>query len=406
MSIYHKIKYFIYHNWINPFKLYLKEISFYFFRLFPLQNKVIASTFKGMKYGDNPQYIFEQLRLLDNKIDFVWLRRDGDTYEIPSWIRVVSWNMKYKLIYELATAKVIIDTHRFRKFVRKRKGQVFIETWHGGVAIKKLEADVPKFCDDQILMDEIKATNRVADVFISQSDLLSDIYRRAFKYEGPIWKCGYPRNDILFSDNSEINQKVRQRYGLHDEHIVLYAPSFRDYFYKEIDVSVYSVDFEKLLQALTQRFGGEWVVMTRWHPLFSSQIAQKMNLPSYIIDATKYPDIQDLLMTVDVIVSDYSSCMFDAALRNLPCFIYATDVEEYKSDRGTYFEMNELPFPYASNNEELKQNILNYNENGYRHSLKCFFERIGLVETGHAGKDIALKINRFIKGEKVEWIQN
>ena len=403
MSIYHKIKYYIYHNWINPFKFYLKEMSFYFFRLFPLQNKVIASTFKGMKYGDNPQYIFEQLRLLDNKIDFVWLRRDGYTYEVPSWIRVVSWNMNYKLIYELATAKVIIDTHRFRKFVRKRKGQVFIETWHGGVAIKKLEADVPKFCDDHILMEEIKATNRVADVFISQSDLLSGIYRRAFKYEGPIWKCGYPRNDILFSDNSEINQKVRLRYGLHDEHIVLYAPSFRDYFYKEIDVSVYSVDFEKLQQALTQRFGGEWVVMTRWHPLFSSQIAQKMNLPSYIIDATKYPDIQDLLMTVDVIVSDYSSCMFDAALRNLPCFIYATDVEEYKSDRGTYFEMDELPFPYASNNDELAQNIVIYNESDYRQDIKSFFESIGLVETGHAGKDIAMKISHFIKGEKVEW---
>ena len=97
--------------------------------------------------------------------------------------------------------------------------------------------------------------------------------------------------------------------------------------------------------------------------------------------------------------------MFDAALRNIPCFIYATDVEEYKSDRGTYFEMNELPFPYASNNEELMQNIQNYNENGYHHSLKCFFERIGLVETGHAGKDIAMKINRFLKGEKIEWNQ-
>lgn len=405
MSSLHGIKYFIYHNWINPSKFYMKEMSFYFFRLFPLQDKVIASTFKGMKYGDNPQYIFEQLQLLDDKIDFVWLRRDGYTYEVPSWIRVVSWNMKYKLIYELATAKVIIDTHRFRKFVKKRKGQVFIETWHGGVAIKKLEADVPKFCDNEVIMEEIKATNKVADVFISQSDLLSGIYRRAFKYKGPIWKFGYPRNDIFFSDNSEISKKIRKIYSLRDEHIVLYAPSFRDSFYENIDVSVYSVDFEELKLTLSKRFGGEWVVMTRWHPLFSSQIAQRMNLASDIIDATKYPDIQDLLMTVDVVVSDYSSCMFDAALRNIPCFIYATDVEEYKSDRGTYFEMNELPFPYASNNEELMQNIQNYNENGYHHSLKCFFERIGLVETGHAGKDIAMKINRFLKGEKIEWNQ-
>ena len=401
-----KIKYFLYHNIISPFKRCLKGLSFYYFRIFPLQNKVIASTFKGMKYGDNPQFIFEELRLLDDKIDFVWMKREDLNYDVPSWIRVITWYKRYKTIYELATAKVIIDTHRFRKFVRKRKGQVFIETWHGGVAIKKLEADVPKFCETKVILDELKATNRVADVFISQSDLLSDIYRRAFNYKGPIWKCGYPRNDILFSDNSEIDQKVRQRYSIRDEHIVLYAPSFRDYFYEDIDVSVYSVDFEKLQEALTQRFGGEWVIMTRWHPLFSTKIAKKMSLPSNVLDVTNYPDIQDLLMTVDVVVSDYSSCMFDAALRNLPCFIYATDVEQYKADRGVYFEMDELPFPYASNNEELTYNIQNYNERDYQHGLKLFFERIGLVETGHAGKDIAQKINRFLKGEKVKWGQN
>lgn len=396
-------KYLLYHHLINPFKRYLKEMSFYVFRLFPLQNKVIASTFKGMKYGDNPQFIFEQLRLLDDKIDFVWLKREGYTYDVPSWIRVVSWNMTYKLIYELATAKVIIDTHRFRKFVRKRKGQVFMETWHGGVPIKKLETDVPKFCVNKTVVDEIETTNRVADVYISQSDLLSSIYRRAFKYEGPIWKCGYPRNDVLFSDNSEISKKICQTYNIQDKHIVLYAPSFRDYFYKEIDVSVYSVDFAKLKETLAKRFGGEWVIMTRWHPLFASKIAQEVNLPSYVIDATTYPDIQDLLMTVNVVVSDYSSCMFDAALRNIPCFIYATDVEQYRSDRGMYFEMEELPFTYASNNEELTQNILNYNEQDYQLSLKRFFDRIGLVETGHAGKDIAKRIKEHMDGKHIDW---
>ena len=387
----------------RPLKSLIKRTLFSICRVFPLQNKVVASTFKGMKYGDNPQFIFEELRLLNDKIDFVWLKRDDYTFEVPSWIRVVSYCLNIKTIYELSTAKVIIDTHRFRKDIRKRKGQVFIETWHGGLGIKRIEFDVPKYCDYKLVIDEIKTTNRIADVFISQSDHLSNIFRRAFRYQGPIWKCGYPKNDILFSDNSEISGKIRATYGLHDERILLYAPSFRDYFYKEIDVSVYSVDFEKLQQALTQRFGGEWVIMTRWHPLFSTKIAQRMSLPSNVLDVTNYPDIQDLLMTVDVVISDYSSCMFDAALRNLPCFIYATDVEEYKSDRGTYFEMDELPFPYASNNDELAQNIVIYNESDYRQDIKSFFESIGLVETGHAGKDIAMKISHFIKGEKVEW---
>lgn len=387
----------------KPLKDLFKRTLFSICSVFPLQNKIIASTFKGTKYGDNPQFIFEELRKLDNTVDFVWMKKDDCTFEIPSWVRQISWTLTIKTIYELSTAKVIIDTHRFRKNIIKRKGQLFIETWHGGLGIKKIETDVPKFCNDKLVTDEIETTNRVADVFISQSDHLSNIYRRAFKYKGPIWKCGYPKNDVFFSDNSQISLKVRNTYNIKDKHIILYAPSFRDNFYEEIDISVYSVDFEKLQQSLTQRFGGEWVVMTRWHPLFATQISNKMNISSNVIDATKYPDIQDLLMTVDVLISDYSSCMFDAALRKIPCFIYATDVEEYSSDRGLYYQMEELPFPFASNNNELVKNVLNFNEQDYHVRLKRFFERVGLVETGHAGEDIARKIYCFIKGEKVEW---
>ena len=235
---------------------------------------------------------------------------------------------------------------------------------------------------------------------------MSSIYRRAFKYEGPIWKCGYPRNDVLFTDNKKISQRIKKEYGLQDKHIALYAPSFRDYFKQNVDVSVYSVDFTRLQQTLSKRFGGEWAIMTRWHPLYSSKIAQKMKLPSNVTDTTKYPDIQDLLMTADVVVSDYSSCMFEASLRKIPCFIYATDVEEYKADRGIYFDMGELPFPYASNNDEIVSNILNYNEQDYQLRLKNFFERIGLRETGHAGEDIANRIYNFMKGEKIEWDKN
>ena len=383
----------------------MKIVPFYLFRLFPLQNKVVASSFKGQKYGDNPQYILEKLREINDKIDMVWLKEIGHKYAVPSWIRTESWNLRLKSIYEIATAKVVIDTHRFQKEIRKRKGQLFIETWHGGLGIKKLDTDSPLYCNSKYINDEIATTNKLADVFISQSDHLSNIYRNTFGYKGPIWKCGYPKNDIFFTENRKIRDKVRQEFGLKDEHILLYAPSFRDSFYKvkEIDTTVYDVDFALLASSLQERFGGEWIIMVRWHPLFAEEIRKKKDIPSSVIDATLYPDMQELLLSADALLSDYSSCLFDAALREIPCFIFATDYESYKESRGVYYELDELPFPYSCNKKDLSKCILGFDDKQYKNDLKLFFQRTGLVETGHAGENIARKINRYINGENIDW---
>lgn len=386
----------------------MKIAPFYLFRLFPLQNKVVASSFKGQKYGDNPQYILEKLHELNDKIDLVWLKENGHDYAVPSWIRKESWNLRLKSIYEIATAKVVIDTHRFQKEIRKRKGQLFIETWHGGLGIKKLDTDSPLYCNSKYIKDEIATTNKLADVFISQSDHLSNIYRNTFGYKGPIWKCGYPKNDILLADNSIIREKVREKYGLRDEHIILYAPSFRDSFYKEkeIDINVYDVDFALLATTMQERFGGQWKVMVRWHPLFAEEIRKKIDVPSSVIDATRYPDMQELLVSIDALLSDYSSCLFDAALREIPCFIFATDYDSYKEGRGVYYELDNLPFPHSNNNDSLIENIRGFDESKYKESLKSFFLMTGLYESGHAGNDIAMRIKDFIEGKKINWTSN
>lgn len=387
----------------SKIKSLLKTIPFYLFRFFPLRNKVVASSFKGQKYGDNPQYILEKLHDINNKIDIVWLKELGHNYSVPSWMRVASWNLRLSSIYEIATAKVIIDTHRFQKEIRKRHGQLFIETWHGGLGIKKVETDSPYFQNSIIVKNEIKSTNRLADVFISQSDHLTKIYRNTFGYKGPIWKCGYPKNDIFFTENKKIRDKVRQDFGLKDEHILLYAPSFRDSFYERMDTSVYSVDFDRLKLALSKRFDGEWRIIVRWHPLFASQIMENISIPSHVIDATSYPDMQELLLSVDALLSDYSSCLFDAALREIPCFIYATDYDSYKESRGVYYELDELPFPYATNKKGLSEVIMRFDDIQYKNNLKKFFLQTGVVETGHASEDIARKINGYINGEKIGW---
>lgn len=385
---------------------FIKDICYWIFRHLPLEDKIVATSFKGKKYGDNPQYIFEELHRRNPMVKLVWLKDEHSHYKVPSYVKVVpygTWLRCLNSLYELATAKVWVDTHRLQPYLKKRKGQVFVETWHGGLGIKKVEYDVPAFVGTEWLDKEIACTNNAADVYISQSEHLSGIYRRAFRYNGPIWKVGYPKSDMLFRNSELYKAKIYQHFEIDKGvKIILYAPSFRDYFYHGIDTSVYAVDYSRLIDALTKRFGGRWLVFTRWHPLFADQLIET-KLPQGVINATDYPDMQELIMASDVLLSDYSSCIFDAALREIPCFTFATDFEQYKADRGVYYEMDELPFPYAKNNDELVRNILNFDEQDYANKWNAFKERTGLFETGHAAKDIAEKILEFISTGHVEW---
>lgn len=368
----------------------ISTLLFKFFGLFPLQNKVVATCFKGQKYGDNPQYIIEELHRISPNIKICWLLNTNKHMNLPPYIKRVPYSRKLQLFYELATAKVWIDTHRIRSFYRKRKGQLFIETWHGGLGIKKVEMDIPGYKETVLLKQELEKTISLADVFISQSDHLSRIYREAFGYKGPIWKCGYPKNDILVNGKEGIREKVLNTLGLaEDTKILLYAPSFRDSFYKKIDFGVYGIDFDLLHSNLVSKFGGNWKILVRWHPLFADKISNGIKIScKEVLDSTNYPDMQELILAADIMVSDYSSCIFDAAIRRIPCFTFATDFEEYKSDRGVYYEMEELPFPYAKSNEELNNNITTFNKSVYQIKLDDFFLRTGIIETGHAAEDI------------------
>ncbi len=386
-------------------------ISFYLFRVFPLRNKVVATTMRGRKYDDNPKYIIERIHEIMPKAKLVWLHDMKYAYNLPSYVKSIPyygglWST-IKRTYELCTAKVWVNSHHIESFMRKRKGQLVVQTWHGGIAIKKLEGDVEKVRNHPGYMKELKSTCNLSDVFISNSDQITDIYRRAFSFEGPIFKCGYPRSDIFFKDNSLIRKKVEQTYGIAPtEKIVLYAPTFRDTFNWNDPTSFecYDIDIQKIRDSFEKRFGGKWKVMVKWHPVWINLSKEHgMSNPAYDIDATSYPDMQELLCAVDALITDYSSCVFDASLRKIPCFTFATDFEAYKSERGTYFEMEELPFACAHNNEELVRNIQSFSEQAYQQRLNDFAQRIGILESGHASDDIARRIVQHMEGQTAKW---
>ena len=364
---------------------------------------MIATAFGGIRYGDNQKPMLEALHEMCPETDIVWVKKHGYEYELPEWMRCVyPWSIRW--IYEYATAAIWINNCMTPDFFRKRKDQLYIETWHGGLGIKKVFGDIQSRKTQRYKMQYERMAN-LADVFISNSEHLSAIYRHTLCYHGPIWKCGYPMNDILFTENPQITEKVKKALHIPSTNkILLYAPTHRDKFVTEgrVDDSVFFSNFTDLRQSFSRKFGGEWTILLRWHQ-GQMKMLSETKIPSGVVNATCYPDMQELLMATDVMMSDYSSCIFDAAMRRIPCFIYASDYEEYKKYRGVYYEMEELPFPYAKNNDELEQNVKVFNMEDYLKKWDAFTVRMGLNETGHAAKDIAQKIADYLSGKKVTW---
>ena len=368
---------------------------FFIFRILPLQDKVVFSSFSGKRYGDNPKIISDKLLKTNPEIKQVWLYVNKEFETIPKEIKQKKWS-SVGMIYELATAKVWVDSHTKPVWVKKRKKQFFIETWHGGLGMKKIEADaedkLPK-----IIINRIKHNSSMVDVLISNSDWLTEIYKRAFWYEGRIEKTGYPKTDFLLNMPDGIKEKVYKFYNFNEEcKIFLYAPTMRDNPKKE----TFYIDTKRILKALEDKYGGSWKILIRLHPV-NEQFIKELQLDENIIDATLYPDMLELIISSEMFVTDYSSGIFDAAIIKRKSLIFAQDEEEYNKERGLYIKLEDLPFLVARNNEELCNNIMNFDDSRYEQEIENYFDKVGLNEDGHATEKIIDIITKVIEEKLV-----
>ena len=369
-------------------------IIFYIFRVFPIKrDKVVFSNFDGKGYGDNPKYIYKELKKIEN-IDAVWLissekYRDG----FPSDIRLVR-NRSLQKFYELATAGIWVDNCRKSAYVRKRKHQYYIMTWHAGLCLKKVEKDAEKVLEKEYIMAAKKDARKI-DLMISNCKWCTNLYRKAFWYTGEILEGGIPRNDIFFCIDNRQKQKIKKYFNIKQEtKLVIYAPTFR----RDFSMDVYNLDIKNTLDSLEQKFHGKWKLLLRLHPSMGKLMKLDERIQPLVIDVSEYGDIYELLAVCDVLITDYSSISFDFANSRKPVFLYTTDMEAYYQDRGTYFNLKKLPFPFSDSNKSLTSNILNFEEKEYLEKLERFFSKVGLWESGHASKNIADKIVEYLDG--------
>ena len=364
----------------------------YVMMLFPMKkNKIVCCNMKGKRYGDNPKYISDEMIRRGLNYDIVWLMNKNVEEELPQGIRRVNYSI-ISVIYELMTARIWIDSNTKDYGIKKRKKQLYIQTWHGSYGLKKVYGDLERISPiDKMYM---QYNSKIEDLMVSNSRQPSEIYHRAFWYKGNILECGSPRNDIFFENQQFYKEKIQGYFKIRGKKIALYAPTYRDSF----KVDIFNLDYANLRKNLEKKFGGQWVVLIRLHPHNMIDAEYFITYDNEIINATNYSVMQELLVASDVLITDYSSCMFDFVTARKACFLYATDVEAYREERDYYFDLDELPFPLAQNNDEMEENILNFDEEKYQNGLRLLFEKVGLCESGNASGQVVDYIENWVKG--------
>lgn len=384
---------------ITHFKKYVSLLIIYLFNLFPIKsNKIMFFSYYGSQYGCNPKYITEYIlqNYSEDTFDLVWAFNDIKSKEHLTGFRKVK-TMSLKYFYELCTSKIIITNFRTTDLFVKRKKQYYIQTWHSSLRLKQIEKDAEKSLPAHYVQ-MAKRDSKKCDLLLSGCRYSTDIFRRSFWYDGKISEFGTPRNDVLLSktqDRKEIKRKLRVPA---DHRIILYAPTFRK---NTDDISLYKLDFQKIIECFQKKFGDNWHLLIRLHPHLMDKAGMLKGNSNKVIDVTTYDDIQELVSVSDALITDYSSVMFDFSIMKNPCFLYVPDLDDYVSnDRNLYFNLTELPFPYAKECNYLVEEIKNFNNEDYQRELEEFLSDVGSFETGNACENLLKQIKNICSGNK------
>ncbi len=350
-----------------------------------IRNKLFVMTYDDT-FSCNPKYIVEELLRRKTPIDIVWTIPENDNVDISSFpmgIRLVR-RKSYEMFEEMGSAHIWIDNALNCVWYNmpKKKGQVYFNTWHGSMGIKRLSGNAS-------WLKRADRCNHLTDYCITNSLFEEKVFRSTFWRDVPFLKFGHARNDILFNEEDRISVRraIITELGITDvdTKLFLYAPTFRD----DGDMSWFDVDFDRLKACLEVRFGGNWTILIRMHYKNRGAITGRLPFSKWLIDASAYSDMQELMAAADSGMTDYSSWAYDYILTKRPLFIYAPDVNKYDQERGFYYPLETTPFPVSYSGEELLESIVSFDEADYLDKVSIFLENKGCYEDGHACKRIA-----------------
>lgn len=341
-----------------------------FFSLFyPLKKQVYFRAYGGLQYSCNPRCISEMVHEKNPDVRIVWVFSNPDVMDTPDYVCKVKKNT-FQDFKALFTSKIwVMNAGMVIPF--KRKGQIFIDTWHGDRAFKNVTMDIHG-CASGIAYTKV-------DYVLSGSDYGDRVFLEQLNVKSEILKVGSPRNDLFFGENKALRQEVKKRLHLESfDHVLMFAPTFREY---KIDEK--RLDFSKLIEMLNQRDSAKWCVLIRQH--HKAVYDSSWENDERIFNVSKYPEMAELLLLSDVVISDYSSLVGDYVLQKRPVVLYVPDLENYKAGRGLNFDLEKSPFVYAQDETDLFDKIVNLDETSAKKNCEDILDFYGHVaDDGHA----------------------
>ncbi|QNO38813.1 CDP-glycerol glycerophosphotransferase family protein [Protaetiibacter sp. SSC-01] len=344
------------------------------------EDAVFLESFYGQSASDNPLGIARTLRRMRPDVARYWSVVDGSVAIPEGDIRLIEGSREWWRVR--AAARVLVVNDWLRKRYRKRPHQHVLQTWHGTM-LKRLGLDRPNVGLRTRIA--VKRESDRWDALLAQNAYSARIFRSAYAFTRGTWDEGYPRNDRLVSGADA--DSIRRAVGIPDDaRVVLYAPTWRDDRTEMVDY----LD----LTSFARELGPDHVLLVRGH---SRTLRYGRDLEADgLIDVTSYPNVADLLEVSDVLVTDYSSVMFDFSATGRPIVFFTPDLAHYSSDlRGFYFDLlAEAPGPVVRTREELLDAIADAEvaRARYRQQATRWRERFTPLDDGDAGRRLVQRM--------------
>ncbi|WP_439080813.1 CDP-glycerol glycerophosphotransferase family protein [Streptomyces sp. WL006] len=351
-----------------------------------LRPAVLYSSFDGRQFSDSPRAVHRELAARGADIEHLWVVRDQQA-AVPEGVRPVALHSA-EWHEALARSRWIVTNTHLPQWFERAEGQCVVQTWHG-TPLKRVGRDLAGTPHaDAAYMASMERRSAQWSVLVSPNSFSTPVLRRAFAYGGEVLECGSPRNDLLYApDRAKVAAAVREELAIPEgRRVVLYAPTWRED--RPRKAGRYAADLPLDLEQAREALGDDHVLLVRRHYLVGGSVPDT----AFVRDVSRYPDVAELLLISDVLVTDYSSIMFDFAQTGRPMFFHTHDLAHYRDTlRGFCFDFeHRAPGPLIPDSAGIVAALRDpeFTAAGHRDAYQRFREAFCDLDDGNAAAGV------------------
>ena len=355
-------------------------------RIIPIKkNRIYFVSNFGDRYSCNPRAFFEYLYSNHKEeFEFYYCINGKDKSYLPKDVKTSKY-LSLKDIYYLNTSKYIINNFRFHTYFKKRKSQIYIQTWHGAtLQFKAIEAAVEEYLNPNYVQ-LAKNDGKYIDLMPLGSNFVKEKYEKYFWNDNCIFTNeGTPRYDVIINSTIDSCNAIKQKLGLPlDKKLVVIAPTFKN----NKPLSYDLLDNKKLKKIFKEKLNEDVIIGYRFHPNVASQASNLVFEDA--IDLTMVNDSQDIILASDFLITDFSSMIFDGIFANKKCFCYSKNFDEYiKTERNLWIDPNNFLISICKTEKELYDKIADSKNFDFKGLKLKLLKTYGITETGHGCENL------------------